>query len=325
MSGEVIQDFGPDDKYKYLSLHQLLGICDSDVRQQTQKKVLTRVDKICRSFLSSRNKITAINTWAITVATYTFGTVKWSVTELQAVDRKIRTTLTKHRMHHPRGDIDQLYLARKNGGRLAYLAWKHSVVAKKNDSESTFYYDRGYTPLDLQDPQMEICVKTHDERIEAWKAKALHGKFAHQLFGEHIYLKVSTEWLRTAGLFAETEGFILAIQDQAIRTRNYERYILKIDIDDRCRLCRLTQESIEHITAGCSVLSQTEHLGRHNAVAKVLHQALAKRYRLIESEEPYYMCKPESVLENKDAKLLWDFKLGYGQSSRCKQARSSFI
>ncbi|KAF4527480.1 hypothetical protein B566_EDAN014118 [Ephemera danica] len=48
MSGEVIQDLGPDDKYKYLGLHQLLGICDSDVRKQTQKKVLTRVDKICR-------------------------------------------------------------------------------------------------------------------------------------------------------------------------------------------------------------------------------------------------------------------------------------
>ncbi|KAF4523204.1 hypothetical protein B566_EDAN002463 [Ephemera danica] len=137
--------------------------------------------------------------------------------------------------------------------------------------------DRGYTPLDLQDRQMKICVKTHDERIEAWKKKVLHGKFAHQLFGEHIDLKVSTEWLRTAGLLAETEGFILAIHDQAIRTRNYERYILKIDIDDRCRLGRLTQESIEHITAGCSVLSQIEYLGRHNAVAKVVHQALAKR------------------------------------------------
>jgi hypothetical protein len=54
------------------------------------------------------------------------------------------------------------------------------------------------------------------------------------------------------------------------------------------------------------VLAPKEYLERHNAVAKVIHQALAKRYGLVEAEVPYYNCKPDQVLHNQVAKLLWD-------------------
>jgi hypothetical protein len=53
-------------------------------------------------------------------------------------------------------------------------------------------------------------------------------------------------------------------------------------------------------------LAQKYYLERHNSVAKVVHQALAKRYGLTETELPYYKCKPEQVLSNNKAKLLWD-------------------
>jgi hypothetical protein len=41
-------------------------------------------------------------------------------------------------------------------------------------------------------------------------------------------------------------------------------------------------------------------------VAKVVTQAFAKRYGLIETELKYFKCKPEQVLSNERAKLLWD-------------------
>jgi hypothetical protein len=44
--------------------------------------------------------INAINTWAIPVAGYIFGVVKWSETAVQSFDRKIRTTLTKQNIDY---------------------------------------------------------------------------------------------------------------------------------------------------------------------------------------------------------------------------------
>jgi hypothetical protein len=47
---------------------------------------------------------------------------------------------------------------------------------------------------------------------------------------------VSNKWLTNADLFTETEGFLTAIQDQVILTRNYKKYILKQpNIDEMCR------------------------------------------------------------------------------------------
>jgi len=37
--------------------------------------------------------------------------------DLQQLDRKTRKFLTSHHMHHPKVDVDRLYLPRKNGGR----------------------------------------------------------------------------------------------------------------------------------------------------------------------------------------------------------------
>jgi hypothetical protein len=90
---------GVEDNYKYLGLQQLLGIADTAARKHVEKKFLSSIEKVCNSQLNARNKITAINSWAVPVAAYTFSVVKWPDTAIQAFDRKIRTTLTKHRLH----------------------------------------------------------------------------------------------------------------------------------------------------------------------------------------------------------------------------------
>jgi hypothetical protein len=80
-------------------------------------------------------------------------------------------------------------------------------------------------------------------------------------------------------------------------------------IIDKCRLCKRATESIQHICSGCPALAQKDYLEsleRHNLVAKVVSQALAKRYELTETELTYYKCKPEQVLSNDKAKFLWD-------------------
>jgi len=68
---------------------------------------------ILKSELNARNKITAI---AIPVE-YSFGTINWRIEEIKQIDRKTRKMLTMYKMHHPKADIDRLYVKRKGGGK----------------------------------------------------------------------------------------------------------------------------------------------------------------------------------------------------------------
>lgn len=53
-------------------------------------------------------------------------------------------------------------------------------------------------------------------------------------------------------LFGETEGFVCAILDQVITTRNFQTFIINPTITgDKCRLCQKSCE-IDHITSTCS-------------------------------------------------------------------------
>ena len=84
-----------------------------------------------RSELNARNRIDAINSLALPVVTYNFTIINWSLTEIRKVNTKIRKLLTIYRIHHPKSDINRLYLPRKEGGRgLAQLklSLKMSII-----------------------------------------------------------------------------------------------------------------------------------------------------------------------------------------------------
>ena len=52
------------------------------------------------------------------VLRYTFGIINWRIEEIKKkIDRKTRKMLTMYKMHHPKADIDRLYVKRKEGGR----------------------------------------------------------------------------------------------------------------------------------------------------------------------------------------------------------------
>ena len=75
-------------------------------------------------------------------------------------------------------------------------------------------------------------------------------------------------WLKGAGLKAETEGFINAAQDQRLLTCWYQHSILKKpDVDPKCRLCGLFDETIGHLISGCPELK----LSTYTATTRHLH------------------------------------------------------
>jgi len=140
-----------------------------------------------------------------------------------------------------------------------------------------------------------------------WSQKALHGRHPYDPSQQHVDIEASNKWLTNVDLFAETEGFLTAIQDQVILTGNYKKYILKQpNIDELCRRCGNESETIQHITAACEQLAPTEYLKRHDGLAKIIHQKLAEVAELIEEESPYYQYTPANVLENDNFKLYWN-------------------
>lgn len=172
--------------------------------------------------------------------------------------------------------------------------------------------DNRYTPLDLQHigPMVEsqIAKPRTEDLMSTWKHKALHGRHPYDLSQDHVDKAASNYWLTHGDLFPETEGFVMAIQDQVIATKNYLKFIVK-DTNtpsDTCRQCANAPETIQHITSGCSMMSATDYTHRHNQVAKIIHLKLALHHKLLHSKTPYYEYNPSGVIENDDCKLYWD-------------------
>ena len=110
-----------------------------------------------------------------------------------------------------------------------------------------------------------------EDMKKEWKEKPLHGKYS--LRNDHADVDKATthQWLSSSVLKGESEGFILAAQDQIISTRVYKTRILKNGADHNCRLCTEREETVDHITLACPTIFNTEYLQRHDRVAKFIH------------------------------------------------------
>ena len=73
-------------------------------------------------------------------------------------------------------------------------------------------------------------------------------------------------------------------------------------------MCRKVDESIDHIVSGCSKVAQKEYKRRHDNLGKIVHWKLARKFNF-EAGDKCYENEPESVLENEDYKILWDFSI----------------
>ena len=101
--------------------------------------------------------IQAIGSLAVPVLRYSFGIINWPLEELQKLDREIRKLLTIHGQHHPKADVDRLYIPRKKGGRgLMQLEAAHAAeITKLLD-----YVDR------KEDPLIQV-VRTHQHNTNS--------------------------------------------------------------------------------------------------------------------------------------------------------------
>ena len=73
-------------------------------------------------------------------------------------------------------------------------------------------------------------------------------------------------------------------------------------------MCRKIDKSIDHFVSGCSKLAQKEYNRRHDNLEKIVHWKLARKCNF-KAGDKWYEHEPESVLENEDYKILWDFSI----------------
>jgi hypothetical protein len=265
-----------EDTYKYLGHMQTKQIKHAQMKQQLGNEHLQRTKSILKTKLNGKYTIKAINTHAIPVLTFSFGIVKWTPADLESLQIRTRALLARYRIHHPRAAKERLTLPRHIGGKgMTNVTRLHDqqvkllqtyILNKQTSSPlhaAVVKPDNKYTPLDLlraNENELTTDEEYNNKVRRQWSQKALHGRHPHNLSQEHVDIEASNKWLTSADLFAETEGFLTAIQDQVILTRSYKKYILKQpNIDEMCRRCGKEPETIQHIPAACEQLAPTEH------------------------------------------------------------------
>ena len=107
-----------DEKgYTYLGILELDQIKEHEMKNKVTTEYKRRLRQILKSKLNGKNKIQAINTWAVALLRYGAGIIDWKVAELKKIDRTTRKTPTMYGAFHPKSDVDRLYLKREHGGR----------------------------------------------------------------------------------------------------------------------------------------------------------------------------------------------------------------
>ena len=160
-------------------------------------------------------------------------------------------------------------------------------------SEETILKSIRRKGVENQETAASFKERRRPENTQDWKEMALYEQFARQ-----------SEDQRND----ETESRIIAAQDQAIRTNYVKATIDRSQDDPNCRMCKQNNETISHIVSGCSKLAQKEYKKRHDNVAMAVHLDLSEKYGF-ERSERWYDHVPDSVLENEDYKMLWDFSV----------------
>ena len=100
-------------------------------------------------------------------------------------------------------------------------------------------------------------TKNINELKEGWKDKPVHGKYPICASDRDVNFSLTHQWLASPGLKSETEGFIIAVQDQSLPTRNFQANISENSTDPKCRICDKHTETIGHLVSCCPILAST--------------------------------------------------------------------
>ena len=165
---------------------------EQEMKDKFRNEYFRRAKLILKSKLNGRNKIMALNTWAVSLR-YGAEILNWNKNELQEMGRKTKKFMTMNKELHPRSDVKRLYVSRKNGGR-GLIGCENSVKSKENGPG--WYIKNNIEPLlvavrtnriirhkETVDPKEFQKIK-EEQRKNEWTAKRIHGQFARDMEGK---------------------------------------------------------------------------------------------------------------------------------------------
>jgi len=241
---------------------------DKRSKAAVQKEYFTRIKRIMKTEINSKNTISAINTYAVPSLAYDFAILDWSITELEVIDCETRKLIQKHHLMHTLSDVTRLYLPRKNGGRGLINITSHyknaiinfsSYMLKSEEyllnTASNWQLTRGdkfiHTKASIYCNELnldfeEIRRATKQQRkvnIKNARTRLLNNEFSHKLTHEqliryqnepHVDKDTSISWLKSSMLKRAIEATICAIQEQVITTRYIQKHIHHTSDNDIC-------------------------------------------------------------------------------------------
>ena len=203
-SGQKIREI-EEGGYKYMGILEYNRVKEQEMKYKFRNEYSRRIKLILKSKLNGRNKIMALNTWAVSILRYGAGILKWSKNELQEMDRKTRKLMTMNKELLPRSDVARLYVSRKNGGR-GLTGCENSVKSEENGPGMYFKNNtelvavrtgRTITHEETVDPKEFKKIK-EEQRKDECTAKRMHGRFARDM--EDKDKNNTWRWMRKSDL-----------------------------------------------------------------------------------------------------------------------------
>ena len=265
-NGEIMKEVEKQG-YTYLGIIELDKIKEKEMKEKIIKECKRRLRLVLKSKLNGKNKITAINTWAVAIFRYGAGILYWKESELKEIDRKSRKTMTMHGALHPKSDVDRLYIKRKEGGR-GLISVERCVSDEENSlgfyvANSEDNLTKGVAAagtINTEDAILSRELKKQKEKElrQNWNKKRMHGQFVREM-PEKVDKDKTWQWLSRCDLKIGTEALLCAAQEQAIRTNYVKHRIDRTSESPLCRLCGTKSENVQHLVSGCEKLAQKEY------------------------------------------------------------------
>ena len=188
--------------------------------EKITKEYKQRQRLILKSKLNGRNKVTAINTWAVTIFRYGAGVIQWKASELKDFDRKSRKTMMYGGLH-PKSNVDRLYVNRKEGGR-GLISVEQCIREEENSlgsytANSEENLIRGVLATEKTNTRetitsVEFKKQKGKELKEKWSEKQMHGQFIRETM-EKVDKEKTWQWLSRGDLKVGTEVLLCAAQE----------------------------------------------------------------------------------------------------------------
>ena len=336
--------------YKFLGLEQSDTMKKAVALERVKEEMKKRLKRVLNSKLSDKHLIKAINTHIIPVAAYMMNVCYLPMVELKELDMIVKRMLREKYMHGRQGSNERLYIHRDKGGRglksledvfveskiriasyLCHSADKWLTIVWERDMKKEFTsihrtVEEAFATIGVKVEfgKEEIMIegrkidgdwkKVKGGLQEIWKKgkekqreedlikKKQQGQSWEMLKKEdYIWMKSNINPMKTSA--------IINMQEQMVETKSWKKKRNLIE-DNRCRMCGEWEETVQHLTGGCTPLAGKEYLNRHNKALMVLAVAWAKKNQILPEDAVWYKIAWEkgTVLEKNGMKLVWDFE-----------------